>query len=188
MWWGGNGSWAEHLLAVSRRIFVRLEEGDGKTADKTRGKARIAGHLKKALQEREGGNLHGREHAHPLFLLPSEQIEPVIKQLRGNKETFTEFFHGSKMQEILCKDPEDEKEAIGGVRDDEVREDGMGMAAGTDKAQDAETVADRVSLNKINKRTAIVGMDSTGAFRPTAGTGLGFRTETSHEGIKKVFR
>ncbi len=55
------------------------------------------------------------------------------------------------MQEILCKDPEDEKEAIVGIRDDEVREDGMGMAAGTAKAQDAEAVADRVSLNKVNK-------------------------------------
>ena len=96
-------------------------------------------------------------------------------------------FHRSGTQEILRKNPEDKKETVGGVRDDEVWEDGMGMAAGTGKAQDAEAVADRAPLNKVNKRAVIVSMDGAGAFRPTAGTGLGFRTETGHEGIKKYF-
>ncbi len=188
MWWGGNVLWTGYLLAVIRRVFVGLEEGDSKTADKCGGKVRVTRHLKKFFQEGETGCLHGREHAHPLFLLPPEEAKPVVKLFLCDKKAFTEPFHGSRTQEILCKDAEDEKEAIGGVGDDEVRKDGMGMAAGTDKAQDAEAVSDRASVNKVNKRTVIVGMDSAGAFRPAAGTGLGFRTKTGHEGIKKVFR
>ncbi len=164
-----------------------LEEGDSKTADKCTGKARVSRHLKKLFQEGEAGCLQGREYAHPFFLLPPEEAKPMVELFLCDKEAFTEPFHRSGTQEIFRKDAEDEKEAIGGVGDDEVREDGMGMAAGTDKAQDAEAVADRASVDKVNKRTAIVGMDSAGAFHPTAGTGLGFRTKTGHEGIKKVF-
>ncbi len=51
------GTGTEHLLAVRSRIFVGLEEGDSKTADKSGGKTGIAGHCKKALQERKAGCL-----------------------------------------------------------------------------------------------------------------------------------
>lgn len=188
MWWGGNVLWIEYLLAVIRRIFVGLEEGDSKTADKCTGKVRVTRHLKKLFQEREAGCLHGRKHPHPFLLLPPEEAKPVVKLFLCDKEALTEPFHRSGTQEILRKNPEDKKETVGGVRDDEVREDGMGMAAGTGKAQDAEAVADRTPLNKVNKGAVIVSMDSAGAFRPAAGTGLGFGTETGHEGIKKFFR
>jgi len=188
MWWGENILWIEYLLAVIRRIFVGLEEGDSKTANKCGSKVRVTRHLKKLFQEREAGCFHGREHAHPLLPLSPEEVKPMVELFLCDKETLTEPLHRSRTQEILRQDPEDEKEAIGRVGDDEVREDGMGMAAGTGKAQDAEAVADRVSMNKVDKRAAIVGMDSAGAFRPTAGAGLGFRAEAGHEGIKKVFR
>jgi len=72
MWCAGNGSGAENLPAVKRRVFVEPEEGDGETADKSGGKARIARHCKKALQERKAGSLQGSEQTHPLFFLPPE--------------------------------------------------------------------------------------------------------------------
>jgi hypothetical protein len=151
VWWGGNILWIEHLLAVIRRIFVGLEEGDGKMADKCGSKVGISRYLKKLFQEREAGCLQRREHAQPLFFLPPEDVKPAVELFLRDKETLTEPLHRSRTQEILRKNPEDEKETIGGVGDDEVREDGMCMAAGTDKAQDAEAVADRVSMNKVNK-------------------------------------
>lgn len=138
-------------MAVIRRIFVGLEEGDSKMADKCGSKVRISRYLKKLFQEREAGCLQRREHAHPLFLLPPEEGKPAVELFLSDKEALTEPLHRSRTQEILRKDPEDEKEAIGGVGNDEVREDGVGMAAGTGKAQDAEAVADRVSMNKVNK-------------------------------------
>lgn len=128
-----------------------LEEGDRKTADKISGKIRMAGHPKKALEERKARCLRGREDTHPLFLLPSEQSEPVVKLSLCDQEAFTEVFHRNK-------------------------------------AQNAEAVADRLPVNKVNKRTVIVGMDRAGAPAPTEGTGLQFRPEIVHEGIKKGFR
>ncbi len=149
-----------------------LEEGDSKTPDKSGGKTGIAGHCKKALQERKAGSLQGREQAHPLFFLPPEQGKPAVKLFLGNEEALTESFHGNRAQEILRKDAEDEEKAVGGIREEEVREDGMGMAAGTDKAQDAEAVPDRPASHEINQGAAIIGMDGAGALRPAAGAGL----------------
>lgn len=172
MWWGGNGSGAEHLLAVRRRIFVGLEEGDSKTPDKSGGKTGIAGQCKKVLQERKAGGFQGRQQAHPLILLPPEQGKPEVKLIPGNEEALTESFHGNRAQEILRQDAEDEEKTVGGIRDDEVREDGMGMTAGTDKAQDAEAVADGFAACEINQGAVIIGMDGAGALHPAAGAGL----------------
>ena len=61
------------------------------------------------------------------------------------------------------------------------------MAAGTDKAQDTETVPDRLSANEINQGTVIIGMDRAGTLCPTEGTGLQFRAKILHEGNKKFF-
>ena len=91
------------------------------------------------------------------------------------------------MQEILRQDTEDEEQAVARVGDDEVREDGMGMAAGTDEAHDAEAVADRGTTYEIHQGTAIIGMDAAGTPGPTAGTGLQFRAEPLHKGIKQGF-
>ena len=187
MWCAKNGSGAEHLLAVRCRVFVGLEEGDSKTPDKSGGKTGIARHCKKAFQKRKAGGLQGREQAHPLIFLPPEQDKPAVKLILGNEEALTEPFHGNRAQEILRQDAEDEEKAVGGIRNDEVREDGMGMAAGTDKAQDAEAVADGFAACEINQGTAIIGMDGAGSLHPAAWAGLKFRVESSHEGIKKVF-
>ena len=88
------------------------------------------------------------------------------------------------MQEILSHGTEDEEQAIGGVGNNEVGEDGVGVAAGTDEAQDAEAVADRGAVHEIEEGAVIIGMDTAGAFGPTAGAGLKFGAETFHKGIK----
>ena len=63
----------------------------------------------------------------------------------------------------------------------------MGMAAGTDEAHDAEAVADRDTTYKVDQGTSVIGMDAAGTPGPTAGTGLKFRVESLHKGIKEGF-
>lgn len=165
-----------------------LEEGDSEATDKPGCKSRVRGHPKKGVQEREAGGFQRREQAHPFFFLPVEQGKPAVKQLRGNGETFTEFFHGSRAQEIHSQDMEEEEQAVRGIRDNEVRQDGMGMSAGTNETEDADTVPEWFSTQEINQRTVIIGMDGAGAFDAAARAGLQFRAKTRHEGIKKIFR
>lgn len=91
------------------------------------------------------------------------------------------------MQEILRENPEEKEQAIARVGDDKIWEDSVGMAAGTDEAQDAEAMADGSAAHEVHQGTVIVGMDPAGAFRTAAGTGLQLRTESGHEGIKQGF-
>ena len=63
----------------------------------------------------------------------------------------------------------------------------MGMAAGADEAHDAEAVTDWDATHEINQGAVVVGMDTAGSLRPTAGTGLLLRTEPIHKGAKQGF-
>ena len=185
VWLQENSSWAEHLLAVRRRIFMRLEEGLCKTADKGGGEIRIGCLHEQGFQEGKAGSLHGGKGTEPLLLLRLEKIQPAAQLGKGDGEAFAEPFHSGKAQEILRQDTEEEEQAIAGVGDNEVREDGMGMAAGTDEAHDAEAVADRGTTYEVHQGTAIIGMDAAGTPGPTAGTGLQLRAETGHEGTEQ---
>ena len=187
VWLWENGSRAEDLLAVRRRVFMGLEEGLRKTADKGGGEIRIGRLREKGFQEGKTGSLHGGKRTEPFLFLHPEELQPPAQLGKGDGEAFTELLHGGKVQEIFGQDTEDEEQAAAGVRDDEVREDGMGMAAGTDEAHDAEAVADRCAANEVHQGAAIVGMDCTGALRPAAGTGLQLGTESGHERIKQGF-
>ena len=79
---------------------------------------------------------------------------------------------------------EDEEQAVAGIGDDEIREDGMGMAAGTDEAKDAEAVSDRGAIYEIHQGTVIIGMDLAAARCPAEGTGLQLGAESNHERLK----
>ena len=91
------------------------------------------------------------------------------------------------MQEILRQDTEDEEQAVAGVGDDEVREDGMGMAAGTDEPHNTETVADRGTVYEVHQGAVIIGMDLAGPLYSTAGAGLQLGAESGHKGVEQSF-
>ena len=57
--------------------------------------------------------------------------------------------------------------------------DGMGMAAGTDEAHDAEAVADRAATYKVHQGTVIIGMDAAGSPTPQQGQVCSSRTEST---------
>ena len=187
VWLWEDRSRAEDLLAVRHRILMGLEEGLGKTPDKGGSKIRITGCCEKGLQERKAGCLYGGKEPQPLLLLSPEKLQPAAQLGKGDGEPFTERLHCREAQEILGQDTEDKEQAVAGVRDDEIGKDGVGMAAGTDQAQDAEAVADRGTAYKINQGTAVAGMDPAGTFCPTAGAGLKFGAEPGHEGVKQGF-
>ena len=172
VWLEENSSWAEHLLAVRRRIFMGLEEGLCKTADKGGGENRIGCLREQGFQEGKAGSLHGGKGTEPLLLLRPEKIQPAAQLGKGDREAPAELLHCGEAQEILRQDTEDEEQAVARVGDDEVREDGMGMAAGTDEAHDAEAVADRDAADEVHQGAAIVCMDAAGTPGPTAGTSL----------------
>ena len=184
VWSWKSSSGTEHLLAVRRRIFMGLEEGFCKTADKGGSKIRIGGLGEQCLQEGEGRDFHRGKCPEPFFLLHQEEFQKTVQLGKGDGETPAEALYSREVQEILCQDTEDEEQAVAGIGDDEIREDGMGMAAGTDEAKDAEAVSDRGAIYEIHQGTVIIGMDLAAACCPTEGTGLQLGTESNHERLK----
>ena len=83
---------------------------------------------------------------------------------------------------------EDKKEAITGIGDDHIREDGMGMpAAYADQPEDRDFLCDGFPMDKIDDAAAIVSMDMAVAGGTADGAGLPFGAERSHIGLEQNF-
>lgn len=164
-----------------------LEKGFLEAADKGGGKIGIVRPCEQGFKESRTRGFHGGKSAKPFFLLCFENLQPAAQLRKGDREAFAELFDRGKAQEILGEDAQDEEQAIAGVWDDQVREDGMGMTAGTDDTEDTKIMSDNGSGRKVNEGPAVVSMDAAGAFLSAGGTGLKLRAETIHEGIKEFF-
>lgn len=145
-------------MAVGCRVFIGLEEGACKTADKGGGEIGIGRQRGQGHQEGKAGGFHGRKRTKPLLFVRLKNPEPPAQLGQCDREAFAELLHGGKTDEILRQDAEDEEQAIAGIRDDEIRNNGMGMAAGADEPQDAEAMADRGAAYEVNEGASVVGM------------------------------
>ncbi len=92
------------------------------------------------------------------------------------------------MQEVFGDDPEDKKEAVSTVRDDEVREDRVGMAAaGTEDPGNRDCRINRGTRDKIYEVAHIGSVDAAGTGSAASRTDLSFSLETVHKSIKQGF-
>jgi hypothetical protein len=83
----------------------------------------------------------------------------TIKGRDGERETFTELFDSHPFGKVFLHQMENERQGIGTVRDDDIREDGMGApAGGTDDPKNDQTVKDNLSLFKSDETPLIGGM------------------------------
>ena len=187
VWWDAGSLRPGHFLAVICGIFMRLEEGHLKLHDKCGSKVRIAGRKDQAFQERKVCGFHGRKQARPLLFVCFPKAEPMIKLIACNRKAFTQTFHTEHPGKVFRENTQDEKQAVTGVRNDEIRKDSMGMAAGADDTQDADLMTYRPAIYKVHKGTPITGMHTAGTSGATERTGLQFGTESVHEGIKQEF-
>ena len=99
--------------------------------------------------------------------------------------SFTELFSCMKMCEKISKDAKNKKQAIAGIRNDNVRQNSMSMlAAVAEYAHDAEVILDQVTIAKVDDISAVVVMDMASTLRFTDRTGFKLRYELIHECIK----
>ncbi len=117
-----------------------------------------------------------------------KDLFPFIKLVPGNAEAFTEGLDGRTVQESFRQDTEDKKEAITGIGDNHIREDGMGVpAAFADQPEDRDFLYNGLPMDKIDDAAAIVRMDMAVAGGTANGAGLRFRAEGSHVGLEQNF-
>ena len=175
----------EYLLAVIRRILMGLEKRLCKPAHKGGSKRGVTGGKGQIFQKREIGSLQGREQAEPFIFLCMPKAEPAVELVPCDGKAFEDTFNGAETGKILSKDAENEKEAISGIRNDEVGKDGVGMPAGADKTQDADFMPDGRTIYEINKGTLVIGVDLAGTFCPTERACPQLWMESIHERLEQ---
>ena len=161
----------------------------------------ISGFIRKAVGEKgilrqpdnpqkeiQAGSFGMFQHPEPFLLMPGKELFPFIKLVPGNAEAFTESLDGRTVQESFCQDTEDEEKSIARIRDDHIREDGMGVpAAVTDQPEDHDFLYDGLPMDKIDDAAAVVSMDMAVAGGTTDGAGFLPGAERIHVGLEQSF-
>ena len=182
---GGTAACAV-LFCAPLLVFMGLEEGGCAFPEERAGKRREAGHPCERSQESGTGCLQVREEAEPLLFMLLPEGKPVVELVPGDAETLTQRFYGSTSPESLREEPEDEKKAIAGIRNDEVGDDGVSRAtARAGKAEDGDLVPDMPAMDEVHQVPAIIGMDPAVSRGAANGADLLFRPERSHESSKQ---
>ena len=117
-----------------------------------------------------------------------EKGNPFEKLVFGDSISFAELLNGGKSCKVFPEDAQDKEQTVAGVRDDDIRKDGMCMvAAVTEDPEDTEIRFLLCAGAEVNDGSAVVAMDVAVSGAPADGTGLKFGLKFSHVGIKKRF-
>lgn len=166
-----------------------LEEGMGRGTDEFHGKIRESFLFIELLPKRDAGGLGVSQYTKPALLMGIPQFKPFVKQALRNAESFTELFYRAKGGKVLPKETQNKEQAETGVRDDDIGKNGMSvLAAVTEDSENTEISGSLLSGIEINDGTSVVVMDMAVPGAVADGTGLQFRAELCHKGIKEKFR
>ena len=102
--------------------------------------------------------------------------------------SFTELFDGKTTCKILPQKAQDEEQAVAGIRNNDIRKNGVGMlAAVAENPHHTDVGLFPFTCLEVDDGAAIVVVDVTVTRAPTDGTGLQFGLEPLHVGVKKRF-
>lgn len=166
-----------------------LEEGIGRGTDEFHGKIRVSFLLIEVLPKQDAGSLGVIQNTKPALFVRIPQFKPFVKQVLRNAEAFTELFYGAKACKVLPQKTQNKEQAETGVRDDDIWKNRMSvLTAVTEDSEDTEICFRPLPGIKVNDGTPVVVMDMAVSGAVADGTGLQFRAELSHKGVKEKFR
>lgn len=112
-----------------------------------------------------------------------------MKLLLRDIKAFAELFDGMESGKVFAQDKEDKEQTVAGIRDNDIRKDGMGMlTAVTEYTHDAEMLLMLSSGFKVNDGSAVIIVDMAVSGASADGTGLQLWLKLPHIGVKKRFR
>ena len=166
-----------------------LEEGIRHGTDEFHGKIRVSFLLIELLPKRDTGSLGVIQNTKPALLVRVPQLKPFVKQVLRNAEALTELFYGAKGGKVLPQKTQNKEQAETGVRDDDIGKNRMSvLTAVTEDSEYAEICFSPLPGIKVNDGAPVVVMDMAVSGAVADGTGLQFRAELCHKGVKKKFR
>ena len=166
-----------------------LEEGVGRGMDEFHGKIRVSFLFVEFLPKRDAVSFGVRQQTKPALFVRIPQFKPFVKQVLRNAEAFTELFYGAKSSKVLSQKTQNKEQTETGVRDDDIRKNRMSvLTAVTEDSENAEICFGPLPGIKVNDGTPVVVMDMAVSGAVADGTGLQFRAELCHKGVKEKFR
>lgn len=166
-----------------------LEEGVGRGTDEFHGKIRVSFLFIKLLPKRDTGSLGISQNTKPALLVGAPKFKPFVKQVLRNAEAFTELLYGAKVCKVLPQKTQNKEQAEAGVRDDDIGKNCVSVLTTiTEDSEDAEICFGLLPGIKVNDGTPVVVMDMAIPSAVTDGTGLQFRAELCHKGVKEKIR
>ena len=119
----------------------------------------------------------------PLGAVLLKQLLPSVERFKRDFKDLADPFHRTQVHGVLCQYPEDEEKAVAAVRDDGIRQDGMGrrrLAIIADQATDTKVGFFGMTVNEIDQGTAIISVYMHLALASAVRTGLRLRPEAVH--------
>lgn len=106
-----------------------------------------------------------------------------------NIKALTELFDGMKPRKVLTQNKEYEEQTVAGIRDNDIRKDGMGMpAAFAEYTHDAEIIFLPFAVSKVDDGSAVVIVSMAVSGASTDRTCFKLWLKLLHVGVKKRFR
>jgi len=168
---------------------MALEEGEGCLFIKSAEETRDVRHQAQGTEKRKGGLCHILEAAEPKPFVFFVQVFHTVHHGRLNTETPADTVYAFMPYIKSKKDLDEVFQGDLAVGDNEIREDGMGMAAGrTYDAHDTDSVTANSSMPEIEDVAPVISMDMAAAPTPTARTGFLFRAESCHKCLEANVR
>ena len=94
-----------------------------------------------------------------------KKMKPFIKHGMGDLESAAERLNRRKMKEIFSDNAKNKKEAVRGIGNDNIRQNGMGVVArGTLQTGNMNQIVLTMFTYEINKMTFITGKRKAGVF------------------------
>lgn len=179
---------SENGLAVKCRIGMGLKKREGGLQDEAgseRGKRRVINQREKKVG---AGSLKRMKYTKPESFVFQKKTVPPVEHGMGDRKPDADLLDGIQTHQVFGNDPEDEEDTVSSVRNDQVRKDGMGMAACADDPCNPDFMINGIALNEIDQVSIVRGMNGTGMRGPTKRTDFRFRTESGHKRLKERFR
>ena len=116
------------------------------------------------------------------------ESKPLEKLFSRDAGTLADLLNGGKPGKVLAEDIGDKEQAVTGIRDDEIREDSVGMSAAfTEYTENAKFLFGFLSGSEINDRAPIVIVDMAVSCASTDGAGFQMGLKMLHIGMKQRF-
>ncbi len=131
---------------------------------------------------------HGSQLSKPKIFMMLPERKPSAELISAYQVFITDLFSREMMAEMISQNTEDKEETVLGVRNNDIRQDGMGVsAAAASDTHDGHFFPDNRVIPVFSDISFVISKDSAVAAGTAAGTGFQFRAVLVHKRDERLF-